>query len=432
MCDSFVALGNSTASGSVLLAKSADTEVNEAEHVLRYPRRQYTEGAMVRITHRTIPQATTTHATILGRSFWAWGAELGCNEHGVAVGNEAVFSNQKADEDGVCCLDLLRLAVERASSAREAVEVVGHHVETFGQGGNCQMMGNFPFDTGLLIADRHEAYVVNCAGRDWAARKVDDVMAISNRYQITNEWDLSSLGSGSGENSNFRTLFADEKREHEVAAVERECRARDLLEGIKGSITVADMANILRDVGEQPASYNIADGDRPTRICMHAGPHESRFWHATGAMISDAGADGVMVWMTATSATDLSVFKPLFFDAGMPDMGRAPGGTFTEGSLWWKHEKLHRRAVADYQSLKPGIRASFDVLEAEFFAEGLSVLKADARTKTQFVEHCWRRAEEVTDELIKKLETRKYFIGSPAYREMWKRFNKEGSLAIVN
>ena len=102
MCDSFVALGNSTRSGSVLLAKSADTEVNEAEHVTRNERRDHGEGSLVRITHRTIPQARTTHEIILGRSFWAWGAELGCNEHGVAVGNEATFSNQAAEGDGAC------------------------------------------------------------------------------------------------------------------------------------------------------------------------------------------------------------------------------------------------------------------------------------------------------------------------------------------
>ena len=55
MCDRFVALGNSTESGSVLLAKSADTEVNEAEKVIHYPRRGYGEGALVRMTHRTLP-----------------------------------------------------------------------------------------------------------------------------------------------------------------------------------------------------------------------------------------------------------------------------------------------------------------------------------------------------------------------------------------
>ena len=51
MCDSFVALGDSTARGSVLLAKSADTEVNEAEHVVRFEARDYPDGALVRITH---------------------------------------------------------------------------------------------------------------------------------------------------------------------------------------------------------------------------------------------------------------------------------------------------------------------------------------------------------------------------------------------
>ena len=431
MCDSFVALGNSTESGSVLLAKSADTEVNEAEQVVRYPRQHYGAGTLARITHRTIPQAPVTHEVILGRSFWAWGAELAANEHGVAVGNEAAFSNQKAEADGTCCLDLCRLSVERGATALEAVRAVGEVVEAFGQGGNCQMMGNFPFDTGLLIGDRREAYVVNCAGKNWAARKVQDVMAISNRYQITDDWDLSSLPAENGGKPNFRAMFADEAREDEVAALKRECRALELLEARRGAITVKDMADILRDVGEDPESYSIPEGELPTRICMHAGPYETRFWHATGAMITDSNDDGICVWMTATSATDLSVFKPLFFDAAMPDMGPLPRGTYTEGSLWWKHERLHRRAVADYHALKPDIRASFDELEREFFAEAPSVKKAGREVKTEFVRDCWRRAEDATDRWINKLEQRNYFVEHAAYRDMWDRFNREGNFSLA-
>jgi len=430
MCDTFVALGNSTKSGSVLLAKSADTEVNEAEQVVRYARREYGDGTLARITHRTIPQARVTHQVILGRSFWAWGSELGCNEHGVAVGNEAAFSNQKADADGACCLDLCRLAVERGDSARSAVEAVGEVVEGYGQGGNCQMMGNFYFDSGLLIADRKEAYVVNCAGKNWAARQVSDVMAISNRFQITDDWDLSSLKPSNGTKPNFRKLFADEKRENEVAALKRECRALDLLQSRKGSVTVKDMADILRDVGDDPESYNIPDDELPSRICMHAGPYESRFWHATGAMITDSSEDGVVVWMTATSATDLSVFKPLFFDADMPDMGPPPTGTYSEGTLWWKHEHLHRRAVADYRTLKPQIRGSFDDLETEFFAEAPGMKTASSHAKSDFVRDCWRRAEEATDKWIQDLQRRNYFIENTAYREMWNRFNMEGNFQL--
>ena len=41
MCDTIVALKNSTSTNSVLLAKSADTEVTEAEQIVKYPRREY-------------------------------------------------------------------------------------------------------------------------------------------------------------------------------------------------------------------------------------------------------------------------------------------------------------------------------------------------------------------------------------------------------
>ena len=428
MCDSFVALANSTADGSVLLAKSADTEVNEAEQVIRFPRRSYPDGAMVRVTHLNIPQATQTHEIILGRSFWAWGGEIGCNEHGVAVGNEAAFSNVKEGKDGVCVLDLLRLVLERSRTAREGVEVVGRHVEAFGEGGNCQMMGNYWFDAGLLIADRREAYVVNCAGRNWAARPVQDVMAISNRYQIGSDWTMSSL-KANGSKPSFRAMFADEKREHEVGAVERETMAQAILDARKGRITVKDMADVLRCVGDED-SYDVTEGDRSTRVCMHAGPTESRFWHATGAMISDVSDRGVVVWMTATSATDLSCFKPLMFDAEMPDLGPLPQGTYTDGSLWWKHEHLHRRAMAAYKEVKPQIRADFDKLEAEFFAEAPRVAPASRSVKSEFILDCWKRAEAVTDRWIERLKQRNYFIEHGAYRAMWDRFNREGAFPI--
>ncbi len=428
MCDSFVALGNSTASGNVLLAKSADTEVNEAEHLVRIPRARHGDGSLVRITHINLPQARETAEIILGKSFWSWGAEIGCNEHGVAVGNEAAFSNQKEAKDGVVCLDLLRLVLERARTAREGVEIAGHHVETYGQGGNCQMMGNYWFDSGLLIGDRKEAWVVNCAGRQWAARQVKDVMAISNRYQITDDWDLSSLTANGGGKPNFRAMFADETKEHGCASMERESAAMARLRSRRGEISVRDMADTLRDVGED---YEVGRDDRPTRICMHAGPHESRFWHATGAMVTEAGEEGVTVWMTATSATDLSVFKPLFFDAAMPEIGPAPSGTYTAGSLWWEHERLHRRAMADYKALKPDIRGAFDALEEEFFREAPSVQRGSAALKSEFVADCWRRSWDATKLWIDRLENRNYFIQDPAYRAMWDRFNREGDFPIA-
>jgi dipeptidase len=206
-----------------------------------------------------------------------------------------------------------------------------------------------------------------------------------------------------------------------------------MLEARKGTITVADMARILRHVGDEASyevCYEVCYEGVPDKICMHAAPEGERWWQATGAMITEASEDGIIAWMTGTSATDLSIFKPLLFGAEIPDLGPAPLGTYTEGALWWRHEHLHRRAMADYAALKPEIRADFDALEEEFFAEAPPLKKATASQKSAFMAACWRRAEEMTEAWIKKLEQRNYFIQNERYREMWDRFNREAAFPI--
>jgi secernin len=428
MCDTIVAQPEATADGVMLLAKNADTEVNEAQQILRVPARAYGPGAALRVTHLAIPQARQTHEIILDRSFWAWGGEIGCNEHGVAIGNEAAFSNQAADRDGVIILDLLRLGLERAATARAAVEVIGAHVEAYGQGGNVQMMGNYRYDSGLLIADRREAWVINCAGRHWAARRARATEAISNRYQIGADWELSSLPFG-GEKPDFRAMFADPAREYEAGADERESCAAGLLAGRRGRITLHDMAAVLRDVGDE-ATYDVTADERSVRICMHAGPTPARFWHATGAMITETRPDSVVVWMTGTSATDLSIFKPLLFGIPLPDAGLQPTGVDTDGTLWWRHERLHRRAMAHYREVKPDIRAEFDALERQFHGESVAARTGSAVLKTEFVRWCWHAASVATERWIEKLAARRYHFSHAGYAAMWQRFNAEAALSL--
>jgi dipeptidase len=428
MCDTIVALPDATADGAMLLAKNADTEVNEAQQILRLPARDYTPGTALRVTHLAIPQATHTHEVILDRSFWAWGGEIGCNEHGVAIGNEAAFSNQVVERDGVIILDLLRLALERATTAREAVAVVGQHVETYGQGGNVQMMGNYRFDTGLLVADRTEAWVVNCAGHHWAGRRARGTEAISNRYQIGDDWELSSL-SPAAPKIDFRARFADPAREYEAGADERETCAAGLLATRRGRITMHDMAAVLRDVGDTD-SYDVVSDTRPVRLCMHAGPTPNRFWHATGAMVSEVFPDSVTVWMTGTSATDLSIFKPLFFGIPLPDAGLQPSGIDDCGTLWWRHERLHRRAMARYREVKPEIRAEFDAVERQFHAESVAVRRGSSVVKQEFVRWCWQSALLATQRWIERLERTPYAIAHAGYRAMWDRCNAEAGLSL--
>jgi secernin len=432
MCDTIVALKNSTSTNSVLLAKSADTEVNEAEQIVKYPRKEYSEGTAARITHRKIPQTKITYEVILGRSFWAWGSELGASELGVSVGNEAAFSNQVNKDDGVCCLDLCRIAAERSLNAKDAAEILGQLVEEFGQGGNTQMMGNFAFDSGLLVADTSEAYVINCAGKHWAAKKVKDVYAMSNRYQITDDWDLSSFDKESFPKKNFNQLFEDKNKPDSVCASVRENRAQKILEEKKGNISLQDMADIMRDLGEDGDNYDPEKAElKQNFVCMHAKPHPDAFWGATGAMITDSNEEGIIVWMTGTSANDLSIFKPLFFGIPLPNqLNHQPRGTYDSKSLWWKHEFIHRKAIMNYKTLKPEIRGRFDEVEKSFFNQSSSLRTAPKKEKIEFSKYCWDESEKITDLIIKDISKINFTVKNGPFKDMWDTFNKEANFQI--
>src|SRR3954452_3008150 len=155
MCDSFVALPPATVNGSVILAKSADCQVNEAHALVRFPARKHVLGAAFKATHLVVPQVTETYEVILSKSFWTWGAEIGINEYGVAIGNEAVFTTLQPEEksEGLIVIDMLRLGLERSRTAREAIDAITTALEAFGQGGNCELAGNSHFDGAYLIAD---------------------------------------------------------------------------------------------------------------------------------------------------------------------------------------------------------------------------------------------------------------------------------------
>lgn len=428
MCDTFAALGNATATGAVILAKSADTEINEAQHLLKLPRRSYPEGALVRLTHLVIPQATQTHEVILDKSFWLYGGEIGLNEHGLAVGNEAVFSNQTSPRDGVVLIDFLRLILERCATCDEAIDLVADMLATYGQGGNCELRGNSHFDGSFLVADRTRAVVIETAGNHWAAREISDVGSISNGYTIGNDWLRSSL-AGDDAGADFRSRFEDPELTRCVAARERQSTSQSYLEARRGKITVRTMADLLRYTGTEP--YAPETDEYPTRICMHAAPHENRLWQATGALISDTRPDGnAMAWVTGTSGNDVSLFKPAFFGVDLPDLGPMPRESYTPGAYWWRHEFLHRRAMADYANVVPEIRSAFEALEDRFIADSETVRYGSAKEKQAFVEDCWAQGDAARDGWIAKLEKRNYTIESPAYRGMWDKFNKAASFPL--
>ncbi len=185
MCDCLVALPAATASKHAVFAKNSDRPPGEAQDVeWCAPRRDV--GAQ-RVTHIEIePFAGETLGCVLSRPRWCWGAEHGVNEAGVAIGNEAIYTtlDPRSASSGLIGMDLVRLGLERATSASEAVEVMTALLEGYGQGGSGHDGVERPYWSSFLVADARSAFVVETSGRTWAAERVERSAAISNRTTI--------------------------------------------------------------------------------------------------------------------------------------------------------------------------------------------------------------------------------------------------------
>eukprot|EP00887_Chlorella_sp_A99_P002193 scaffold21.g2193.t1 len=272
-CDTFVALPPATPDGSIVFGKNSDRETEEVQEVVALPGGEHPPGSMLQCTYISIPQARKTHAVVLSKPTWMWGAEMGANEHGVVCGNEAVWTVEPEGPPALLGMDLVRLCLERGATAAEAVDVVTALLQAHGQGGACEEGGSWSYHNSFLIADPAEAWVVETAGRWWVAQRVaQGVRNISNCLSIRTEFDHCAEGlqqharqagywSGRGP-FDFAAAFSDGGAPPLGQLTPgREANGHRLMRALSGKLDAAAMMAVLRDGG--------------TGICMTGGGFRS-------------------------------------------------------------------------------------------------------------------------------------------------------------
>lgn len=434
MCDTMVALSSATADGSVLFAKNSDRDPNEVHELVFIPAAMHQEQR-VKCTYIEIPQVERTHAIFLCKPLWIWGAEMGANEHGVVIGNEALFSKvPPGKEPGLIGMDFLRLALERAVSAEEAAQVIINLLETYGQSGNCGYEKPMYYHNSYLIADHQEALILETIGKEWALKKVDQVGSISNRISIQQDFDRSSENlvpqavergwCRSADEFDFQKHYSDTLYTYFSDAQRRECETTGALRQAAGTITEENMFALLRHHRDGfPSSRALTSAD----VCMHAGAGPIRTSQSTGSLVARITEDGLTLWATGTSAPCTSLFKPLWFASGLPGKTVPATAEFNPDHLWWRHELLHRNVIMDPATCLPLITDEQQQAEAAFLAKAREVQEnGSVEKKQQVSEACFAQAAEITDRWIETVG-QTAMVNKPGflYRRAWEQWNRK-------
>ncbi|WP_413167239.1 C69 family dipeptidase [Capilliphycus salinus ALCB114379] len=286
MCDTFVALPDATLNGDVIFGKNSDRPQGEIQDVVTIPARNYSLGELVNCTYLSIPQVQRTLGVILSKPRWMWGAEMGANECGVVIGNEAVWTTEAYSSTGLLGMDLLRLALERSHTARLALDCLVELLEQYGQGGNCAEHFTFNYHNSFIIADPREAWVLETAGKYWIAEQITSgTRSISNDLSIRNQGDLRhpqlipyAIEMGwchSEKDFDFAEIFSEgglQIPSHDS----REGRVKLLCQLNEGEFTLDTAQAILRD--------------HKGNICMHGG------FETTGSQISSLSSERCEHW----------------------------------------------------------------------------------------------------------------------------------------
>ncbi len=343
MCDTIVVVRPE----GVLFAKNSDRDPNEAQIPEWYPAADHPDGATVQTTYLEIPQVAHTYATLISRPFWMWGAEIGANEHGVTIGNEAVFTNQPLSDEGLTGMDMIRLALERGATAEDAVGIIVDLLDRYGQGGGAGYeKPSFNYHNSFIVADPTEAWVLETAGSLWATEHVrSGVRTISNGLTIPG--------------------FADDHRkwlETKVSA----CDIRTTLtaESATGATGPGDLMATLRSHGSSRWPRYKALNGTLSAPCMHGGGIAASSSSVAG-WVSDLATQ--THWLSATSAQCLALFKPVRVDAPV-DIGTIPSGHDDGESLWWRHERMARTVMRNPERLADVVLTERDAIEARWLA----------------------------------------------------------------
>ena len=322
-CDAAVALGRASIDGQTLFGQNRSRPSQNAPHLCRTRGRAHAIGESVLLQHLELPQARNTYTVLASHPDGHWGYDHGLNEHQLAIGSLPLRSVLRGERPGLIGTDLVRLGLEQCQTARQAVTLLTHLIESCGQGSFPGCNPDRDYDSAFVIADPSEAYVIETAGGHWVYQETQEVRASGGVRVIRQDWDRISRGLADlaikrgwwpqdGSKIDFAGVVGEMTQE-EKAALKRWTGASFRLQEQNGHIDLAFIRRLLTEQDESEIEHQDSDfsdwnssTDDTTTASMVAG-------------LSSKPGHAPMAWCALGSPCP-GLYFPVFLDGELPEL----------------------------------------------------------------------------------------------------------------
>lgn len=412
--DMIVALGRATIDGHTLFGHNCRLPANTALVLERSQGRSHAPDERLPLVRLTLPQARATLATLGLRIAGQWGYLHGVNVCGVAIGYSALRTRLASSEGGLLGTELVRLALERASSARQAVDLIGDLVSRHGQGSGDDQ----PADSAFLIVDGREAFTLETAGRYWAQQEVRQVRAMSEFCTIRQDWDKVAPGLAAcameqgwrqddGSKLDFAGAVAPELAQT-GSPLRRWGRATLMLEEQNGHL---DLPFFRRPLGDHyEGSDDEVDPILPGRgvppLCLHARSPEALM--TGGSVVARVGSamEKAMVAWCCPGPPCIGVYLPVLLQGELPE-AMASGNAHTRMRQLINHVGVNRSLWDLTRDSLGRLQARLDQEADEFIVEARNAGQRETekelgRRASLFMQHIVEQFEETLAGLMRQ------------------------------